>query len=124
MSAGTVGSAPREKRLSAYQRGYTKRWAAYSKAWKQQHPLCGERADGQLHPDDSRCARAGRITATRVTDHIKPHRGDEVLFWDPSNHQSLCETCHNAKSQREGQRGGGDRIPVTDRRETDRKSVV
>jgi len=47
------------------------------------------------------CARRGlRTPATRV-DHIKPHRGDWALFTDPDNLQSLCESCHNRKTNRE-----------------------
>jgi 5-methylcytosine-specific restriction endonuclease McrA len=37
------------------------------------------------------------ISATRV-DHIEPHGGNEELFWRESNHQSLCESCHNRKT--------------------------
>lgn len=92
---------PREPRKNAYQRGYTKRWARYTQAWKHEHPVCGERADGQLHGADSRCVRDGRISPVAVTDHIVPHRGNPVLFWDPTNHQSLCVSCHNAKSRTE-----------------------
>jgi len=109
-------STPREPRRSAYQRGYTKRWAVYSADWRRQHPLCGERADGQLSAAHSLCVRAGRVGSADVTDHIQPHRGDQRLFWDPENHQSLCETCHNAKSQRE--RGGGSKSLDDNGRET------
>jgi len=33
-------------------------------------------------------------------DHIIPHKGDESLFWDPGNRQSLCTNCHNRTKQR------------------------
>ena len=29
-----------------------------------------------------------------------PHRGDMKLFWDESNWQPLCESCHNQKTGR------------------------
>ena len=35
-----------------------------------------------------------------VVDHIKPHRGDQKLFWDRSNWQPLCEHHHNVKTLR------------------------
>ena len=35
-----------------------------------------------------------------VVDHLVPHRGDRLLFWDASNWQSLCESCHNRKTAR------------------------
>jgi 5-methylcytosine-specific restriction endonuclease McrA len=36
-----------------------------------------------------------------VVDHIKPHHGDQKLFWDPKNHQALCTDCHGAKTASE-----------------------
>src|SRR5262245_15172388 len=97
--------APREHRRNAYQRGYTKRWGRMSKRWLQRHPCCGERADGQRHVEHSACARnegpEDTPTPATVTDHIVPHRGDERLFNDEANWQSLCARCHNAKSNSE-----------------------
>jgi 5-methylcytosine-specific restriction protein A len=40
------------------------------------------------------------VFATEV-DHKVPHRGDQDLFWDTSNWQSLCKPCHSAKTARE-----------------------
>lgn len=36
-----------------------------------------------------------------VLDHIVPHRGISSLFWDQSNWQGLCVTCHGRKTARE-----------------------
>lgn len=36
-----------------------------------------------------------------VVDHIKPHRGDQKLFWDRRNWQPLCEHHHNVKTMTE-----------------------
>ena len=75
-----------EQRGTASQRGYGSRWARYARIFKRAHPLC--RA----------CELEGRVTPTHVVDHIEPIEGpDDPLFWDPSNHQSLCERCHNVK---------------------------
>lgn len=41
-----------------------------------------------------------RVRATDV-DHITPHRGNWKLFVDPSNHQSLCHSCHSRKTAAE-----------------------
>lgn len=47
------------------------------------------------------CAAKGkRVRATEV-DHVVPHRGRWSLFADPHNLQSLCHTCHSAKTMRE-----------------------
>lgn len=56
-----------------------------------QHPICQE------------CERQGKVTPATVVDHIKPiNEGGERL--DQRNLQSLCETCHNKKSAKEGRR--------------------
>lgn len=34
-------------------------------------------------------------------DHIKPHRGDQKLFWDRGNWQPLCVHHHNVKTMTE-----------------------
>lgn len=55
----------------------------------QSNPLCIE------------CKKNNKVVAAEVLDHIIPHRGNVELFWDENNWQSLCKTCHNAKSGRE-----------------------
>lgn len=79
----------RPSRGTANQRGYTYQWQVYSKRFLFEHPLCEE------------CKRHGRVAAAKVVDHVKPHRGDQVLFWDASNHQSMCLSCHGIKSAKE-----------------------
>ena len=56
------------------------------------------------------CARCRVIGKSRdlVADHIKPHRGERDLFFDPGNLQCLCATCHNRDKQREERAGGRD----------------
>jgi 5-methylcytosine-specific restriction protein A len=78
----------RADKESSTARGYTYEWQQARLEWLQQHPLC------------VMCQRAGRVTAATVVDHIKPHRGDMVLFWNRDNWQSLCATCHSARKQR------------------------
>jgi 5-methylcytosine-specific restriction endonuclease McrA len=51
------------------------------------------------------CADEGRIKAAAVVDHIKAHRGDETLFWDQRNWQSLCKPCHDRHKKREEMSG-------------------
>ena len=33
-----------------------------------------------------------------LLDHIIPHRGDQRLFWDQTNWESLCKGCHDKKT--------------------------
>lgn len=73
----------------------TKRWKdlrievlvrdAYTCQW----PGCGRILGGKYPADES-----------PVVDHRRPHRGDERLFWDRSNLQSLCKSpCHDRHKQ-------------------------
>lgn len=78
----------RERGTSA-QRGYGHRWRKARATYLQSHPLC-------VH-----CRQRGRVTAATDVDHIKPHRGDQALFWDKDNWQALCASCHSAKTARE-----------------------
>ena len=66
----------------------TARWQAARAAQLKRCPCCVV------------CTSQGRTTAATVTDHITPVRlgGD---FWDSANHQSLCRSCHQAKSAAE-----------------------
>lgn len=66
----------------------------YGHAWRQlrarhlaHHPLC------------EFCRRLGRVEPATVVDHVTPHRGSEVLFWDEQNLQSLCKLCHDSHKQ-------------------------
>ena len=78
------------QRGSAAKRGYGRRWRRYRKAFLARHPVCVVCHDVAKH-----------------VDHIQPVSGpDDLLFWESSNHQALCASCHNAKTMRE-QGGGG-----------------
>ncbi len=45
------------------------------------------------------CAICG--AKATVVDHIVPHRGNEELFWNRDNWQSLCALHHGAKTMHE-----------------------
>ncbi|MCB1476619.1 MAG: HNH endonuclease [Rhodobiaceae bacterium] len=49
------------------------------------------------------CKRIEADTSKLVADHIKAHRGDEALFWDAENIQTLCKPCHDSAKQQEEQ---------------------
>lgn len=77
-----------------------------------QHPLCGQRA-AEAYADGWRgeCHDTRRIRAATVLDHIRAHKGDLGLFWDPRNRQSLCADCNRIKAIR--YEGGFGRAPVS-----------
>ena len=60
-----------------------------------------------LERDLFTCRMCGRIeadTSQLVADHVLPHRGDDALFWDAGNVQTLCKGCHDGAKQK-GERG-------------------
>jgi 5-methylcytosine-specific restriction enzyme A len=73
-------------------RGYGGKWRTARLSYLSANPLC------------VMCMAKDIIASADVVDHIKPHRGDMVLFWDMSNWQSLCYSCHNSTKQREESR--------------------
>lgn len=76
-------------RATAAQRGYgSARWKKARATHLKREPFC------------RLCAERGKRTKADTVDHIKPHRGDSRLFWDTSNWQSLCRTCHSSVKQR------------------------
>jgi 5-methylcytosine-specific restriction protein A len=74
-------------RPTAHQRGYTERWARESKLFLRAHPVCVCKGEAP-----------GCKGFAQVTDHIIPHHGDQVLFWDPANWQPLSKRCHDVKT--------------------------
>lgn len=76
----------REDRPSAAARGYDRRWQRYRLMFLRRNPLC---------------AGCQRVSAEHV-DHIQPVKGPaDPLFWEPTNHQGLCASCHSQKTARE-----------------------
>ncbi len=53
------------------------------------------------------CGRIEPRSSQLVADHKQAHRGDERLFWDERNLQTLCKPCHDGRKQRAEQGGRG-----------------
>jgi 5-methylcytosine-specific restriction enzyme A len=97
-----------QERGSSTERGYDGAWRAYSERFRAEFPLCGDRPPEARETQDSVCRQAGRVEAAALVDHIVPIAGPgDARFYDRSNHQSLCQDCHNLKRQRESMPGGG-----------------
>lgn len=77
------------RRGTATERGYDGRWRKARAAFLRRNPLC-------VH-----CGREGLVVAATVVDHIIPHKGDMVAFWDSTNWAGLCRSCHSKKTASE-----------------------
>ena len=65
-----------------------RRWRKLRRWHLARNPLCEE------------CLKMNRTVPAKHVDHIEPHRGDSVKFWNPDNLQSLCEMHSNQKTGR------------------------
>lgn len=84
-----------ERKDDPYRKIYSsKRWRTIRALHLADEPLCRD------------CAKAGRIVAATMVDHITPMKQGGEAF-DDANLQSLCHPCHSAKSIRDGSRYGG-----------------
>lgn len=81
------------ERESSSRRGYGSRWQKARETFLRSHPLC------------VMCMALGRVVPATVVDHRIPHRGDQALFWDTNNWQSLCKDCHDSAKAREERSG-------------------
>ena len=87
-------SGRRSAAARAYRRLYkTKEWKAARRSQLAEHPLCEP------------CQARGLVVAATVVNHRQPHRGDEGVFFDPDNWQSLCKPCHDSEAQSQEKSG-------------------
>ncbi len=94
-------ASQRQQRVQQSNREYNKRRPEYHSLyncaqWRRlrlsqlsQHPWCAE------------CLRYGVRKIAQEADHIVPHRGDRILFYDSDDLQSLCASCHSRKTVKE-----------------------
>lgn len=57
--------------------------------------------------------RCGCGAPATVVDHIVPHRGDPVLFWDRTRWRAMCQSCHSVKTAKRDGGFGNSRIGMT-----------
>lgn len=81
-------------RTSSASRGYdSKRWAPFRLSFLRKNPLC------------VKCRAAGLTVPASVVDHIVKAKERPDLFYEPSNLQALCATCHSGDKQRQEKSG-------------------
>jgi 5-methylcytosine-specific restriction enzyme A len=87
---GLSGFSNREydrERGSAAARLYGRRWRKASQYHLSRFPLCRY------------CELRGEVAAATLVDHLYPHKGNIVLFWQTIWWVSSCEACHNSFKQ-------------------------
>lgn len=82
-------SRPLTEREKVNRKRYNYRWRRFRDWYAKRNPLCEE------------CLKHGRTTPMRIVDHITPiEQGGARLA--VSNVQSLCQSCHNQKTAKDG----------------------
>jgi 5-methylcytosine-specific restriction protein A len=71
------------RRASQRQRGYTRRWQKARLVFLTEHPLC------------LGCRAIGQDKVAELVDHVEPHRGDMIKFWNAAMWQSSCSWHHD-----------------------------
>lgn len=88
-AASSRRSDRRSEAAKAWRRLYKDpRWKAARETQLQKQPLCEE------------CLQGGRRVGANTVNHRIPHKGDEGLFFDPANHQSVCKPHHDGPIQK------------------------
>lgn len=81
-----VGNSWRDGKSST-QRGYGYKWQKARERFLSLNPLCAY------------CEKNNRVAVATVVDHIIPHKGNQDIFWDKNQWQSLCAPCHSSIKQ-------------------------
>ena len=98
-----IGRMPGDEAARLRERDQTVSWRAWYKTerWRRlRHEI--------LLRDTYRCQHTGVLCIGKypadnspVVDHIRPHRGDEALFWDASNLQTVSKAYHDSVKQKQ-----------------------
>lgn len=75
-------------RGSSRERGYGAQWDRASALFRLHHPIC------------KGCDAVGLVTATEVTDHVEPHKGNRDRFWNAAMWQPACRWHHDVIKQK------------------------
>jgi 5-methylcytosine-specific restriction protein A len=86
------GRAADRRRGSGSARGYTKRWAAFSKRYLREHPVCECKADWCQH-QQGQCS-----SESTDVDHVDGTGRNGPRAYDPTNLVPLCHPCHARKT--------------------------
>src|SRR5262245_46953185 len=78
----------------------TKRWQLIRRQQLTSNPLC------------ALCQEEKKLTPATIVHHIEAHKGNEVLFYDLDNLQSLCASHHNSDKQSEERVGYNKKVGV------------
>lgn len=98
-----MGATPTDETARTQHRAERDSWRSWytSRRWRKLRQVI-------LVRDLYTCQRTGVLLIGKhpapnsaVIDHIRPHRGDPVLFWDETNLMAVSKAFHDSQKQRE-----------------------
>ena len=90
------------KRQNADIRGYDHRWRRATTEFLRRFPWCWG------------CHAIGVRRKAELVDHIVPHRGDQIRFWNSNNWQASCGWHHNSVKAELERRFEARKIPASE----------
>lgn len=100
-----LGQSPADERERTQQRDASNTWRQWYKTARWQRLRAKV-----LKRDLYTCKKTGALLTGKhpaphsaVVDHIRPHRGDPLLFWDEENLQAVSKAYHDSVKQAEEQ---------------------
>lgn len=101
--APRIGRAPGDEASRLRERDHTVSWRAWYKTerWRKLRLEILRRDAYTCQQTGVLCIGKYPADNSAVVDHIRPHRGDETLFWHPSNLQTVSKAYHDSEKQKQ-----------------------
>ena len=102
-AAPRLGRLPGDETARLQERDQTVSWRKLYKTarWEKLRRDVFERDHYTCRHTGVICAGKHPAPDSPVCDHIVPHRGDEALFWDKGNLQTVSKAYHDSEKQKQ-----------------------
>lgn len=101
--APRIGRAPGDEKARLQERDHNVSWRKWYKTerWQKLRHQILLRDNYTCQHTNVLCIGKYPAPNSAVVDHIRPHRGDERLFFDPANLQTVSKIYHDSEKQKQ-----------------------
>ena len=101
--APRIGTAPGDEKARLRERDQNVSWRGWYKLerWRKLRHKILLRDNYTCKPTGVLCIGKHPAPNSPVVDHIKQHHGDERLFWDEGNLQTVSKLYHDSEKQKQ-----------------------
>ncbi len=98
-----IGRAPGDEKARLRERDQNVSWRSWYKTarWEKLRREILRRDKYTCQQTKVLCIGKYPAPNSAVVDHIRPHRGDEQLFFDPANLQCVSKAYHDSEKQKQ-----------------------